>query len=292
MPRPARPWFRFYVEAVGDRKLRRLTPAQRWIWTAILAAARESPIAGQLYVAEGLPMTHAELADYAGVKEREILPVIEAMTAMSSLATTDEGVVIVLNFNNRQYESDNVTKRTRTHRERSKERSKDVPTERDESTPDRETAEESAKTYRLPVSIREISADLSGAESKAQNGHNPREVRGSADEGTFPKRSRNGGGNAPETETETDKEKTFLPHKRGTRIPKDWKPSTEDVAWQRESGISDLLARRELPKFCDYWVAKTRDATKLDWSATWRNWLRTAVEREPKTSTRTEGGGW
>jgi hypothetical protein len=154
MPRPARPWFRFYVEAVGDRKLRRLTPAQRWIWTAILAAARESPVAGQLYVAVGMPMTHAELADYAGVKEREILPVIEAMTAMSSLATTDEGVVVVLNFNNRQYESDNVTKRTRTHRERSKERSNNVPENVGRNAPETETETETELNTSTAVGLR------------------------------------------------------------------------------------------------------------------------------------------
>lgn len=71
--------------------------------------------------------------------------------------------------------------------------------------------------------------------------------------------------------------------KRATRIPDDWKPTESDVAWQREQHINDLLARREYPKFLDYWRAKSgQAATKLDWSATWRNWLRTAVERQPK----------
>jgi hypothetical protein len=229
MPRPVRPWFRFYVEAFSDRKLRRLSPTQRWIWMAILGAARDSPEPGKLMIAADCAMTNAELAGFADVREREIAPALVLMSQLGMVLIENDAIT-VRNWGARQYESDNVTERTRNHRERSKERSKDVP----------------------------------------GNVHR----------------------NTPETETETETEKTLLPHKRGTRIPKDWKPSTEDVAWQRESGISDLLARRELPKFCDYWVAKTRDATKLDWSATWRNWLRTAVEREPKTSTRTEGGGW
>ena len=66
---------------------------------------------------------------------------------------------------------------------------------------------------------------------------------------------------------------------RGSRIPEDWRPTDEDIVWQRTQGIDDLLARREYPKFVDYWRAKAgRDATKLDWSATWRNWLRRASE--------------
>ena len=46
MPRVARPWFRFYVEAMRDPKMRRLSPAERWLWVAVLAACRESWIPG------------------------------------------------------------------------------------------------------------------------------------------------------------------------------------------------------------------------------------------------------
>ena len=35
------------------------------------------------------------------------------------------------------------------------------------------------------------------------------------------------------------------------------------------------VAEREYPAFRDYWTAKSgQDATKFDWLATWRNWLR------------------
>lgn len=37
-------------------------------------------------------------------------------------------------------------------------------------------------------------------------------------------------------------------------------------------------ARREAERFRDYWCAKSgKDATKTDWQATWRNWVRKAV---------------
>jgi hypothetical protein len=39
---------------------------------------------------------------------------------------------------------------------------------------------------------------------------------------------------------------------------------------------------RELDKFRDYWCAKSgADGTKLDWEATWRNWVRKAAEQAP-----------
>jgi hypothetical protein len=45
-----------------------------------------------------------------------------------------------------------------------------------------------------------------------------------------------------------------------------------------EHPIVDLKA--EHAKFVDYWHAKSgKDATKNDWNATWRNWIRRAAER-------------
>lgn len=37
---------------------------------------------------------------------------------------------------------------------------------------------------------------------------------------------------------------------------------------------------RETEKFRNYWRSKSgKDATKLDWPATWRNWMLTAADR-------------
>ena len=117
MARKKQPWFRFYVEAVADRKIRRLTPSQRWIWVAILAAARESPTPGTLLIAEGEPMKPSELADYADVRPREIRPAIESMTRLG-MVSMQGGAVVVCNWGHRQYESDDVSRRVQAHRER------------------------------------------------------------------------------------------------------------------------------------------------------------------------------
>lgn len=78
----------------------------------------------------------------------------------------------------------------------------------------------------------------------------------------------------------THKELTTRPRKRGARIPDDWKPTPDDIAWQRAKQIPDALARREFEKFGNYWRAKSgSDAVKLDWSLTWHTWLLTAQER-------------
>lgn len=70
--------------------------------------------------------------------------------------------------------------------------------------------------------------------------------------------------------------------RRGTRLPADWQPPRELIAWARgEHPLVDL--RLEVPKFRDYWHAKAgKDATKRDWAGTFRNWIRTADERRPR----------
>ena len=66
--------------------------------------------------------------------------------------------------------------------------------------------------------------------------------------------------------------------KRATRIPEGFTPSPEVIeAMRAECPRVDLEAENR--KFVDYWSAKAgKDATKLDWDATWRNWIRRAKD--------------
>lgn len=68
---------------------------------------------------------------------------------------------------------------------------------------------------------------------------------------------------------------------RASRLPDDWQPPTEAVAWAAESHplIDPAL---ETEKFRDFWRAKPgKDGRKLDWLATWRNWIRNARPSQP-----------
>lgn len=76
---------------------------------------------------------------------------------------------------------------------------------------------------------------------------------------------------------EDKKEETIVSSKKtnsqkGTRIPDDWQP---DIDFAIREGLSREEALREADKFRDYWKAKPgREGVKLDWDATWRNWVR------------------
>jgi len=79
-----------------------------------------------------------------------------------------------------------------------------------------------------------------------------------------------------ETERETEKE-TEVEKKRGTKgsrlstdfeLPDSW---TEFCQTERP----DLNPQKVFDSFKDYWVSKAGAAgVKLDWQATWRNWVR------------------
>ena len=78
------------------------------------------------------------------------------------------------------------------------------------------------------------------------------------------------------------------PKKRATRLPADWAPTPDQIAWAR-SERKDINPATEASKFRDYWIAKAgRDATKLDWDATWRNWVRNAKAAAKATANGSE----
>jgi hypothetical protein len=72
-----------------------------------------------------------------------------------------------------------------------------------------------------------------------------------------------------------------LQTKRGTRIPDDFAVTAEMAAWARDR-VPHVDGRVETEKFINYWQAKSgKDATKVDWAATWRNWMLNAADRAP-----------
>lgn len=65
--------------------------------------------------------------------------------------------------------------------------------------------------------------------------------------------------------------------KRGCRLPDDFQV---DRDWAVAEGLSPSQARTEAARFRDYWIGQPgAKGVKLDWPATWRNWVRSALER-------------
>ncbi|EMM6786199.1 hypothetical protein [Pseudomonas aeruginosa] len=65
--------------------------------------------------------------------------------------------------------------------------------------------------------------------------------------------------------------------KRGSRLPEDWTLPGDWLTWAltERPEFSEDAMRRVGDSFGDHWRSATgKNATKLDWFATWRNWVR------------------
>jgi uncharacterized protein YdaU (DUF1376 family) len=73
---------------------------------------------------------------------------------------------------------------------------------------------------------------------------------------------------------------------KGERLPEGWRPDDDLRSWTLETieeASSGISAGQELAKFCDHWRAQPgARGRKTDWPATWRNWIRRAIELEGK----------
>jgi uncharacterized protein YdaU (DUF1376 family) len=67
---------------------------------------------------------------------------------------------------------------------------------------------------------------------------------------------------------------------RGSRLANDWVLPNEWEYWSNKER-PDLNAMQVADQFKDFWCAKAgKDGVKLDWAATWRNWVRN--QKAPK----------
>lgn len=83
--------------------------------------------------------------------------------------------------------------------------------------------------------------------------------------------------------------------RRGTRIPEPFPVDEAMTAWARENAPGCGLKDHEA--FCDYWRSVPgAKGTKVDWVATWRNWMRReqdqrSTRRPPTNGAAPSGGG-
>jgi len=83
----------------------------------------------------------------------------------------------------------------------------------------------------------------------------------------------------PSTPSKEDSLRSSSPRKRGHRLPGDFTVSAEMVSWARENA-PDVDGRTATEAFKDHFrSAPGQKGVKLDWTATWRNWMRTEQQK-------------
>lgn len=116
--------------------------------------------------------------------------------------------------------------------------------------------------------------------SKRPNENNDDDQNWHSQKGAESKPSRD---QKPETRSQRKKELPNGSSQKGTRISKDWEPPTGWVEIAIGLGLPRANAVSELDRFKDYWVGVPgQRGIKLDWEATWRNWVRRSLENIPE----------
>ena len=249
MAPPRRPWFRFYVEAIHDRKLRRRPASDRWLWVVLLAVARESSVPGMLLIGNK-PASLVDLADVAALKEKEVKSGLEYFIGEGMLEGDSENCgLLVAKWHQRQYETDLSTERVARHRESNGDATVMQRPNVVSETPDVTAIPPMMKRR----SSRALGTDTENREQKTETDlkANPPVGPPLSEQGTAPAKRR------PE------------------RIPQNWQPSETLTAWATTNhpGVNVCL---ETERFTNHAVSTGR--TLLDWDAGWRNWVLKAEE--------------
>lgn len=80
---------------------------------------------------------------------------------------------------------------------------------------------------------------------------------------------------------ETINQEPVVKTQRGSRLPADWSLPNDWKEWAQKER-PDLLVNTVADSFKDFWISKAgAGGVKLDWYATWRNWVRSQLA--PKT---------
>ncbi len=166
-------WFRFYTEAISDKKLRRIARDNNesmahvlGVWTIILSMASDSPIRGTLLISDEVPATIDDINDAAGCNVTATFQKL-LVTGLVTPGVTEDGqtVYTVPAWDKRQFESDSSATRVKRHRERKKaaQNSADVTLQqRSSNAPDTETESETEETPKVGGALPPTGAGLNG----------------------------------------------------------------------------------------------------------------------------------
>lgn len=147
--------------------------------------------------------------------------------------------------------------------------------------------EEEIEAYRASTSQKSAAGKASAAKRAAKR---EQALNGTSTTVATPvERTSNGSATNQEPLT-INQEPESIVKPRATRLAKDWVLPDDWAAWAREAR-PDLDIAGTADRFKDFWVAKAgKDGAKLDWLATWRNWVRNskgaqAFARRPSVHT-------
>jgi hypothetical protein len=238
-------WFRFYHDAIDDPKVQRLSGDLFKFWVNMLCLGSRSNDRGVVKLSTG------EIAFALRLDDDVAEAMLTDLVKRNLLEETTDGIAIH-NWNSREVRSDSSAERVAKHR----------------SNADSNNGNgECNVTFTVTETVKpSVNTDYRDTDTDTDT--DTEEVGGA-----------NAPGIPPKPDDPPEKPKT----KRATRIPDDFEITDDMRRWAIEQGAGAIQVERETEKFRDYWQAAAGSkGVKLDWSATWRNWIRRGIEDGPR----------
>ena len=244
------PWFRAYTEMIDDEKLRLLAFEDRWHFMALLC------LKGQGVLDDAGPLLMRKVGVKMGIDTRTL---DEVARRLAEVGLIERETLQPLNWNTRQMRSDaDPTAADRKRRQRSKAKTGAAS----------ESVTDESRVTCHDVTRTDIDTDKD--KDKKEEVVKELEVVG--------------GGHAAADASPSATPKPSTTAKTATRLPDDWvlPMSWGEWAQSERPDMTTVDVRKEAEVFADFWHAKAgADAKKLDWQATWRNWIRRCDGRKP-----------
>lgn len=142
-----------------------------------------------------------------------------------------------------------------------------------------ELAVATAEMTSAPVVSGGSPVDIAAEKRRAYDRERKKKLRGIPPESTGIPRNSENPSLSKEVSIDNRKEERETPKRsvRGHRLPVDWRPLPDDQPGALAKLGGSPALEQEILKFHDYWKAQPgQRGVKLDWDATWRNWIRNA----------------
>lgn len=154
------PWFRLYSEVLDDKKIKRICRATGQskalvlgVWVTLLALANDSGDRGSLQISDGIPYELGDIAYETDLPDDQVDTLLKLFEQYDMLHHDNKAGWAILNWDGRQFKSDNVAERVAKHRAKK---------EREEQSNDMKRYSNVIDTYTDTYTESESDTDIKG----------------------------------------------------------------------------------------------------------------------------------